>query len=186
MGPLPKLILNIKQHLDVSIKKVVTKTTKRDSLKVLADFISLLNRYEVNFENMNIPFLAFTRGGRIHFVSKAFREMTGFELPVPTKMHETRFYNLIKDDSLLVLMKLLLCSSIVNNKMGESIMMPAEVLCYNKYVECYLTCTLNLDHRGLPLLFAVTLQPKIDKPIIMSQLPQIINQSTQTEKSDSQ
>jgi len=157
------LILRYREHL-----------TPAKVMNVFHEFDSTLKMYAATFDTLSVPVMIHSKEGVIHYVNKSYRELTGFDLEIPTDIQKFVAYEQMSSSSYLKLRYLsqtamiLSLSDIKSNKC--SIMLPMEWYSYGKYIDVTASITMPVSSIGLVLMEVVVILPLIFTPVLEGQL----------------
>jgi len=141
------------------LKNLQDNLTKEALDSIKRDFYLYLNMFRNTFDQLSIPTFIWERCGIIHFVNKAFVDLTGFSEKTPTDLYSFAVVHLLSPNGLKHF-----CVGMRYNFLNpnfNSLMFPCGVLRQpeDTYIEGTLCVTIKRDLIGFPLIFIANFLP---------------------------
>jgi len=143
--------LNFRQQL-VKIRESLTEDAV---LSMRRDFDTYLTTFSAVFDQLGIPSLIWERCCVIHYISKGYNELTGFNNPLPTAIEDMAFTEQLSTDGFrgyvdgLAKVFLITGSSVNHFTFATGV----KVVGSSNYIEGTMCVTIKRDMIGLPLIF---------------------------------
>jgi len=154
------------KHKIPEIRSVLDMITPDLVKNTFRQFNTLLKQYITTFADCATPVMIWHRSGVIHYVNKALRELTGFDLECPTE--RLAYINQISPGSLT--MNAQLFFSVIEDGTSRTLTLPMEFLSYGRYIDVIVSVTMERDSLGNVLLLVGTIVPIIGFPMMESQV----------------
>jgi len=139
------------------LAKIREGLTEEAVLTMRRDFDTYLTTFSAVFDQLGVPSLIWERCGVIHYVSKGYVELTGFNDPVPTNLADLAFAQQLSTDGLRgyvdgISQIFLYTGGTIRN---DTFTFPSgiKIAGSSNYIEGTMCVTIKRDMIGLPLIF---------------------------------
>jgi len=133
------------------------------------EFERQLNIFRAVFDQVNVPTLIWEKGGFIHYLNKAYVDLTGYTLPTDKPP-----YGLFEQFSAYSLKRVFYTlSGIMLDGVTSTAMLPCEWSVYGKYIDVIFCITIKRDSLGFPLILIGNVLPVIMSPAMGQQISAI-------------
>jgi len=140
------------------LSKIREELTEEIVLAMTRDFDTYLTTFSTVFDQLGVPSIIWERCGVIHYVSKGYVELTGFNDPLPTNVDDLAFSEQLSNDGLRIYVDGITQTfffkpgSLLRN---DTFTFPTgiKIAGCNSYVDGIMCVTIKRDMIGLPLIF---------------------------------
>jgi len=162
------------QFITIFLEKTMPYVRNRGRKPTADDIFNVFIASEKFINNVTLmedhasPVIIWEKFGVIHYINKAFRNLTGWDGAVPTSHTQYAFYKFLSTDSFVELVIFLM--ELVSDEDNDTFYIPLEWNTNRGPIKTTACITLLKDNFNFPFLLLGVISPLVTSPVVGTQL----------------
>jgi len=152
------------KYIHPRVKKYVSSFSRPQLTDMVHQFYNDLEKIKEIHATTALPTVVWDKSASIHFCNQPFRDLTGFELSLPTPSDAFTIYSLFSVNSLRRIISI--GAEAWTNPDSCNQIIPCEILVQGKHVHCMLNLEVRRYSSGIPMLHVAHLIPVVSTPVL--------------------